>query len=298
MKTTHTILMLLLAAMLIGGCDNPFISTPPPVPDPPESADPPEARTLRELDPPPAIAVDKRLMYMVHLQMTIIEVPANVASGGEALWSHFNEEPLLRKAASMSLNGMRIGLASADDWETIKKQLESMSGLEKKTLALQTYSAIPNQITLKPCCPTQTIFTYFTNRSLRGEDYPPGDNILSISCSVNPNDRQTIHFSALPQIRSTKRKGHIVKNHGQPKIVYKAKYFPFDPLLFQAKIRSGDFLLIGPGREARRPSSVGKHFFTVRKKGMPYETMLLIRPRIYKIKVPIRRGPATPPLPR
>ncbi len=297
MKTTRTILMLLLGSMLLAGCqgcDDPFAPKPP-EPKPPID---PEVRTLRQLDPPPALAADKRLMYMVHLQMTVIEMPANVASGGEALWSHFNEEPLLSKAAAMSLNGMRIGLASADDWATIKKQLESMTGMEQKTLALQSYSSMPNPITLKPRCPTQTIFTYFANGNLRGEDYPPGDNILTISSSVNPNDRESIHFSALPQIRSTKKEASIVKTHGRPQMVYKPKYFPFEPLLFQTKIRSGDFLLIGPGREARRPSSVGNRFLTIRKKGMPYETMLLIRPRIYRIEVPTRPGPAPAPSPR
>ena len=295
MKPAHTILMLLLAALLLSGCVNPFDPDPPKPPtlDP---ADPPEAKTLRELDPPAALAADKRLMYMVHLQMVVIEMPANVASGGEALWSHFDEEQLLANAAAMSLNGVRIGIASADEWTTIQKQLQSMAGMEKKSLALQTYSSMPNPISLKPNCATQTIFTYFANRTLRGEDYPPGDNILSISCSVNPNDRQAIHLSALPQIRSTKKEATIIKPRGQAKIVYKSKYFPFEPLLFQMKIRSGDFLLIGPGREARRPSSVGKHFFTIRKKGMPYETMLLIRPRIYRISVPSRSGPTPPPV--
>ncbi|MBT3278396.1 MAG: hypothetical protein HN909_03445 [Phycisphaerales bacterium] len=296
MKFTQRILTLLLAVGLAGCPDDwrpPWEPQPkPPTPGPKD----PDVKFLRDLDPPKAIVNDPRLRYMVHMQIVIIEMPANVASGGEALWSHFDETDFLAAGATLSRNGMRIGKASAENWSAILKQLEAMKGMEKKVFNLQIHSAMPAPVTIKADNQTQTIFTYRNDQTLRGEDYPPGDNIFTTSCSLDPNDRTTIHLDFLPQIRSTRTEVVFVTDHGAPRQVSQHKYFPFLPLLTQTKIPSGDFLLVGPGLDARRPTSIGNHFFTMQKKGMPYETMLLIRPRVYRLptKTPKATGPISP----
>jgi hypothetical protein len=120
--------------------------------------------------------------------------------------------------------------------------------------------------------------------TLWGADYPPGDNILAISCTLDENDRTRLILSAVPQIRTTKRFTRYVREYGNPRALALPKLYSFQDLRFQLGLKSGEFLVIGPGIESRRVTSLAHRFLTKTAAGIEYETVLLLRPQIYRIK--------------
>jgi hypothetical protein len=227
--------------------------------------------------------------HMIHLQLSTVEVPIGVASGSEELWSYLDEEPVSLRSKVLGLNGVRVGLGRAETWSDLEAVLKRMTGQSYKQTTLQTFAARPAAIELKTDQPIQTIFTSFEDRTLSGQQYPPGDNLLTLSCTLDEDDPNMVLVTGIPQIRSAKRIPRVIHEHGTPRILSKPEIFTFTPLIFQLVVHRNDFLVIGPGIQARRPTTPGHHFLTRIRDGVPYETVLLLRPLVHSVElVPVK----------
>ena len=61
--------------------------------------------------------------------------------------------------------------------------------------------------------------------------------------------------------------------------------FSLTPLTFQVSVPSKDFLVIGPGPECGRRSSVGHHFLVSDRDGVEFETLLVLKPEAFAAPV-------------
>lgn len=279
-----------LAASLLGlsGCkgsddlrtDQP--ATPPRPPRMPGAPDP------KQVDPNQPMVT----RYFIRVQLGTVEVPIGQASGSQELWDLLDEEPVSLKAAALGLNGLRIGLCRQDAWEDLQAVIEKMTGNLYRSLNLQITTQKPMPIVVKSNQPVQTMFMYRDDKTLNGRDFPPGDNLFTLSCSLNPKDEDdTIFLTAVPQVRTTKRYAQWVETvPGVPQLMDRPMVLPIEELLVQVPIQSGDILLVGPGVNARRTSSVGHHFLTVTRDGVPHETLLILQIFLVEIQVPADRA--------
>lgn len=145
----------------------------------------------------------------------------------------------------------------------------------------------PVQIELKRLQPVQTIFTFRNDRTLCGRDYPPGDNLLTICSTLDEDDPSTVLITGVPQVRSTGRRPQIVNDGaGGLRMVEQPVLFSLSPLTFQVSIPAGSLLVIGPGSASRRPTSAGHHFLVHRKKGVEFETVLVVIPEVFATPLP------------
>jgi len=87
-------------------------------------------------------------------------------------------------------------------------------------------------------------------------------------------------FTALPQVRSTARTTRYETSPLGPQLVSRPDLFSLDDLTFQLMVPPKGFLVIGPGANARNPSTVGHHFLTLKKEGVEYETILVLTPEV------------------
>ncbi|MCD4824842.1 MAG: hypothetical protein K8S55_09545, partial [Phycisphaerae bacterium] len=177
---------MIVGVILLGGCTPTTMRTSSPGSSP-ESTSParlPDGSPSAGPNAKTDSARPARSINMIRLQLVTIEVPTGIASGTEELWSYLDEEPIALRSTVLGLNGFRVGIGRSDSWEDVKRVLKKMTGREQKITNLQIFSGKPNPIVLKTNQPIQTIFTYFEDQSLSGSDYPAGDNILAISCSV------------------------------------------------------------------------------------------------------------------
>ena len=228
-------------------------------------------------------------VYMIHIRLGTVEVPTGVASGSEELWSYLDEEPVSLQSPVLGLNGFRVGVGRGDAWEDLKRILQKMTGQHFRSTTIQTFASVPVSVELKTKLPTQRIFTSFEDRTLSGADYPPGDNLLTISCTLDEDNPNEVFLTVVPQIRSTNRVSQFIQGQGIPRFAARPVLFTFIPLTFQLTVRRNDFLVIGPSIESRRPTSVGYHFLTKERKGMRYETVLILRPLVHRLRIDAKK---------
>jgi len=290
-RTIRTAVVLLCAAGA-GGCPNARDMTAAtgdvpgtpgmPAPAAPDAEAPPE-------DPP-------RMLFLVRSRLATIQLPLGTVSASEDLWSYLDEEPVTAvRSAALGRNGIRVGIGRAQDWPGIEEQLRRLTGQGVRQVALQTLPNDPQPIVLRTGQPAQTIFLSRDDGTLAGADYPPGDNVLTLSFGLDDRDLSRVLVNGLFQIRSSRRHPEIVKNGGTYQFRQEPRRFPLGPLAFQAPVDAGDFLVIGPNAAARRPTSAGRHFLLRCKEGMHYETLLILFPEARRIRLDARRdGRATP----
>jgi hypothetical protein len=228
-----------------------------------------------------------RYIPITSLRMVTIEVPVGLASGSEEIWSYVDEEPVaIGRSAILGRNGFRIGLGRASNWDDVVKIMRRLTGRAVQESHINGIPGSPQQIILKERQPIQTIFLSNADRTLSGADYPPGDNLVSLMCTLNEDDPNSLILTGLPQVRSTYRKPEIIKEETGLVIVDRPTMFPFTGLTFQITVPKDNFILVGPGAESRRPSSLGHCFLVHQKDGVEFETLIVITPRIIRQPVP------------
>jgi hypothetical protein len=221
-----------------------------------------------------------RFPEIIRMNIIYIEVPVGQASSSEEIWSYLDEEPIgADRLISLGRNGIRVGLGRSKSMPDIIRVLKRMTGTALGRRLAVGRSGAPHNIVLKRSQGIQTIFNFHADRSLSGSDIPPGDNVLTLVCTVDQDDADRIIMTGLPQIRSTKTKMQYRSGPSGVSIVNKPVMFGFKDLLFQTPMKPGEFLVIGPGAASLRPHSVGRHFFIEKKQGIDFEIVLVVTPK-------------------
>ena len=111
---------------------------------------------------------------------------------------------------------------------------------------------------------------------------PPGDNLITFMCTLNPDDPSEVLITAVPQIRSRDLKTTIVTDPaGQLQAVKAPEIFAFSQMTFRLPVPNNDLLVIGPSAASRRPQSVGNRVLVKTRDGMEYETVFVLIPEVF-----------------
>jgi hypothetical protein len=265
-----------LLVLLIGGC--------PPQQQRPVGGVPPRLPGAAATQPGQADRSEYRLI--VQLRLAAIEVPAGAASESEEIWSYLDEEPIrAARSAVLARNGLRVGLATASVWPDLAGVFKRLSGREVGYTTTATVPGRPTGIPVKRRQPAQTTFVFQADGTLSGADYPPGDSLLVVDCTLGEEDPSSVLLTVLPQVRSSEIQTTIVNRPEGVGFESSQETFSFQPLQFQATVASKDILVIGPSPDARRADSVGGRFLVAEKAGIAYETVLVVMPQV--VAVPI-----------
>ncbi|MBN1941841.1 MAG: hypothetical protein JW849_00955 [Phycisphaerae bacterium] len=283
MKTLATCI-LILVLLTAAGCEEsaagPGHIAPSAGPTPPEPINPSSS-----LDGPDARDKAPQTIYLIHLQLATVEVPLGVASGSEELWSRLDEEPVSLRSRVLGMNGFRVGLGRNEDWDDIERTLKRMTGQSFRSATVQAMVGRPAPIELKSNQPTRLMFTTHEDQTLSGEHVPPGDYLLTLTCTLDEDDPSKVLVTAVPQIRSTRRMPKLVHERGVTTLVHRPSLITLTPLAFQLTVPNNDFLVVGPGILARRPTSPGQAFLAKDRNGVPFETVVLLRPMVHAVRL-------------
>jgi hypothetical protein len=237
--------------------------------------------------PGTAAAKPDQFKLVVRISMTAIEVPVGTASGSEQIWSYLDEEPISTvRSVSLGRNGIRVGLGRKDAWPDLAAVFKRMTGRAPGQSVLAAMPNDPLQITLQEHQDEATIFTFRDDRTLRGQDYPVGDYLLTVVCTLDEDDLSKVMLTALPQVRSSARTTSFVMSPLGPQVVSQPDVYSLSDLTFQLMVPPKGFLLIGPGANARNPATVGHHFLTHKREGVEFETLVVLMPEV--LATPIR----------
>ncbi len=221
-------------------------------------------------------------VLLVHAKLVWIEAPAGTISQSEDLWSYLRSEFVDPDTAeTLGWNGIRLGKGDEEHWPDIADILQRITGeaLNRTNMLLRPGS--PNSIILKSGHRGHTIFMCYPDRTISGTDYPPGDDLLTVVCTLNEDDPSRFMLTAVPQVRSSRRRPEIIQRNKTPFIKASPRLYTLDLLRFRAGMSPGEFLVIGPGPESRRESSPGHQFLVHTRQGVKFERVLVLAPKVY-----------------
>lgn len=253
--------------------------------------------TLTELGGNPSAQSDdeeKRNMLVVHTRLSAVEVPLGAISGSEELWSHLQEDratPL--QSAGLSRNGLRVGVGSADAWEDIAATVSRATGRQVRQAGYMAIPHRPMPVILKSDQPERTVFCSRRDRTLVGQDLPRGEYLLMFNFALDPNDLTRILVNVVPEVRSARQHLQILRTGDRYRMRHEPRRLVLDALAFQLDVRSGEYLVIGPNAAARRPSSPAHHLLIHDRKGVEFETILILSPEVHRTEISSSRTPAT-----
>jgi len=234
----------------------------------------------------------KRSEYLIIVRLRIIsvEVPVGTASGSEEIWSYLDEESIAaNRSAILGRNGFRIGLGREGALADIAKILKRMTGKKLGETMMMSLPGSPMPLILKQAVGARTVFTSYPDWTLSGADYPPGENVLTMVCTLDEDDPSTVLITGVPQMRSSYHKPEIRWKLGKASVAVRPVVYTFRPLMFRVRVPRGDFVVVGPGIESRRANSPGYEFLVRTKQDMEFETVLVLIPEVFAS--PVRAGP-------
>jgi hypothetical protein len=236
-------------------------------------------------------SADRRVLIAVRLSLSSIELPVGTISRSERIWSYLDEESIdLVHTGGTAKNGIRIGRGQAGAWGDLTRLIAEMNGraVSSSTMLSPPGRVVPISLNSSPAA--QTIFMFRPDGTLHGHDFPPGDDIISIYCSLAENDPSTIHMIGTPQVRTAKQGVRFVASAGGVTMVNRPDFYPITDLTFSTTMPSGDFLVIAPGEWSSRNTSVGHHFLVRETDGMAFELLLIVKAQA--IAAPVISTPA------
>ena len=224
----------------------------------------------------------------VRMALYMIEVPIGKASDTEQLWSYVNEEAVgLQTQVALSLNGLRVGLGRGQDWPEIQRILQRLTGRQLQQAAAQVLPGESSAITLKRSETARTLFLYRPDRTLSGDTVAAGEYLLNVTAGIDPNNLAQVLITGLPQLR-TEGQRLVVHNATEVRWEFGPFYDSFMMALFQLSVPQESFLVIGPGSQAARQTSLGHALLINSRNGMPFETVLVLVPELFSAAAPAR----------
>jgi hypothetical protein len=222
----------------------------------------------------------------VRLRLYTLEVPVGKISGTEEIWSYLNEQALgARKNLTLGLNGLRVGLGRGEDWPDVADAISRLTGRKLAESQSQLLPGRTTHVRLKKDAAPRSIFLFRQDRTLTGQDVPFGDYVMTFTCGINPHKTGEVLLTGLPQLRTVI---DVPKPYRQDGVVgweRGPRFDSFDPALFQLSVPDKGFVLMGPGSQSRRTSSLGRHLLVKQRQGMPFETILVIVPELFSAPI-------------
>ncbi|RPI62170.1 MAG: hypothetical protein EHM48_04525 [Planctomycetaceae bacterium] len=221
------------------------------------------------------------VVFIIQVRIATIEVPVGTVSGSEELWSYLDESRMgIARTAGLGRNGLRVGVGKQGSWADVAGILTRLTGRSLQSNTATMFDGTPTSLVVRQDMPEQTIFLTNNDRTLSGSDFPPGNNVMTLTCTINADNPSEVMVTGLPQIVSRDQHAEIVRENNRPVWRMVATTYSFNSAMFRVMIPSEDFIVIGPGSESRRPHSVGNHFLIHQKKGVDFETVLILFPEV------------------
>ncbi len=258
----------LLAAWVVAGCG-------PTVEDDPER----DWMAARSAERKEALAG----VHFVQIRVMVVELPFSNRAV-ENVWGMVDESLLTAKeSGSLSANGMRAGLGTAESWPEVAAELKRLAGRQiTEALAINNANQ-PITLAVKERQPAATVFAVHADQTISGLDFPAGEYLLALMCAFDPDDPSEMHLACQPQVRGRRRQVGTGAPGDGALLSNQYRVVGLDMMTFQTRMAQGQFLLVGPGHRAERATSIGHRFFIKDKGGMPVATLLVLFPEVVKM---------------
>ena len=256
---------------------------------PPAAAGPATRPSFASADPNLQLRVPgftpDRVFYLDVYQ---IALPFGATSRSPDFWRYVDEERLDPASKDLLLkNGVRAGLASNDDWEFFKGQIELHPHTARSGSAVASATG-RIELPMKENVPEQTIFFLTASGTPQGRTYLKCSDLFGVSFWPDARRRAEMVLTLSPAVRATWVERSFT-SRGEERSFTEVRPEWLYELNLQLNIPPDRFLVMGLSGEGERPSSLGHQFLTLKGGAEMQEQVLVFVPRITSA----RRPPAT-----
>lgn len=174
-----------------------------------------------------------------------------VFSQSNLVWNYLDEEALPAEVSShLRRNGLRVAKGQVAIWPAIKDLLDEQStGTSAQEIIVAPPAPLEIEASMQPR--DQVLFVVRPDRRLKGGDFVSSTNLLRVEYFMALDDWRSLELEVMPEIRlplyrqarKLTAEGWVYHPIEQPGIVLRE-------LAFRVQMSPGEFLLIGPSRQA------------------------------------------------
>jgi hypothetical protein len=227
-------------------------------------------------DPQPAPAA------MVRLTIFLLDLPPHSVSDNSDFWKRVDEQAVGAANSDRLLrNGIRCGVVPQTesayfsqffDSQPHKLSTSRVDGVSAETFPLQMEKQFDHQ----------DLFFFNTSNELEGRTYDRGSNQLMLSFGLAPRDSNAVRLTLCPVVRSEKTQMTFTPLNQEFESTVNSEDHLYD-LGLTADVSDGSFLVIAPGPDADRSSSMGNRFLTKSDGTEKKEQVIVIVPTILQL---------------
>jgi hypothetical protein len=265
--------ILLSAAVLCGCRAHPDSTTQPTTQQFTLTANPPVAADPR--DPKPT------WQALIHLDIYQFDLPLGQISKNEVFWKQVDET---RLGADLSHrlydNGLRCGIVPKSQWSFFRDLVDdkthppvhqTIDGFRSDAVQLQFSRQVD----------AEDIFFFNTAGEAEGHTYKKCVNVVALSFEPVPRQPGVVHIALCPTIKQqADRVVYTPLDHE-----FESSYSKVDRLYeaaLHADVPDDSFLIVSPGAQASRTTSIGGSFFIKNDTTEQFEEVLLIVPTLFQ----------------
>jgi hypothetical protein len=241
--------------------------------------------------PPPAtfdpvetfMANPSRVFYLDVYQ---VAVPFGAVSRNTDFWRHVDEELIDPASKDLLLkNGVRTGIAPADDWDFFRGTIEQHPHFSRSGSAVATGIGTI-ELPMRQNVTEQTIWFLADGEPPRGRTYERCMDLIGVTFSPDPRKLGEMRISFSPTVRSTRTRMELTARGDEYTLVEVTPEYLYEMNL-RVNIPKGRFLVVGLAPEGKWETTLGHQFLTLDGGAEMKEQLLIFVPRI-----PLRKPPA------
>jgi len=213
-----------------------------------------------------------------------VDLPMDAVRHSKKIWNHIDElRPDSRLVATLARNGIRVGAAPESVWPALQTIFDSARARPSEYHQV-VQGGIPFSIELGAMPEQETIFCYDRSGRLAGKPIPAGEKLLHLDYLLHPELDGCTDVSLVFEVRRDLGTMVWENRNGVIRQVPAYDHFRFEDLSVLLTLRPGEFLVIGPGDEADNDYLVGSRFFSAKRSGVPFESVICITPRPFAVE--------------
>lgn len=209
-----------------------------------------------------------------------------VFSQSNIVWNYLDEEVLTAEhSAHLQRNGLRVARGQVATWPAIKDLLDrETTATSSQEIIVAPPAPLEIEASVEPR--DQVLFIVGPDRRLKGGDFISSTNLLRVEYAMALDDWQSLELEVMPEIRlplfrrprTLTPEGWVYHPLEQPGAI-------LHELAFRMKIAPGEFLLVGPSRQAHTGHYAGSLLLCEETDEGRIESIYVITPRVERTGV-------------
>ena len=217
---------------------------------------------------------------VVRLDVFLLDLPAGTVSTDEAFWRSADESAVGGPAAcdALARNGVRAGVVPRDRSAFFSQYFNDHPKRGRRTsYSTGQYGTV--DLDLNQHFAAEDLFVFDPAGRLSGRTYEDGTNSVAMTFEPEPRAADAVRVTLCPTVRSDRRQARYTALNEPTDAAVTTTDRVYD-LSLSVALRNTQFLIVAPGPEAGRRTSVGNRFLLLGDAAARLERVIVVVPTV------------------